>query len=840
MSPILRLAGRDFSATLRAGLSGVRVLIAVLALGVAALAAGGGAVESVRGGLADRGRSLLGGDAEASRLYRPFSAAERARMLAFGRVSETATLRAMARTSAGDRVRMVELKAVDGAYPLVGRLDTDPPLPPAAVFARRDGVPGAALDPVLLDRLGVAPGETIRIGNGLFAIRATIVSEPDRISQPFVLGPRVLIAAADLPATGLLLPGSLVTHAARILLDRTVAGGGVPPAVSAALSGPGVRWRGVADAAPGTQRFLDSIGRFLSMAALSTLLVGGLGVAAAASAIVESRKPQVAILKSVGATTPEIVSILGLSLGGFAGIGIVLGLLAGALVPFALSPFAAGLGFAPRAGLFVRPFVSAGGFGILVAFAFILWPLLRVRDVAPAVLFRDAAEHAPSPPSLRARAALAAAVLCIAGLAFALFDRAVFALAFVAGAAGLLLAFRGAVPPLRRLAGFLAARVPAGLPRLSLAGLARPGGPLAPVLVSLGLGAAAMAALIQVQGAISREVGTARAADHPTHYYTDIQPDQREAFAATARRFEGVTMLDAAPMIRGRIVALDGRPLDREAVAPDARWAVDRDVGLTVAADPPRGSRIVAGRWWGRDPGPPRVSVAADVARGLGLSPGGTVTLNVLGREMTATVASLREVRWTTLAMNFVFVFSPGFLDGAPATWIATLDVPPKVEAAFAADLAVRLPNVIGIPVADVLARVQAIADAGAAAVAGVAALCIAAGLLVMAGAVAATLPSRTAEAVILKVLGARGSDLIRAAVLEYAVLGILVGLASTLAGAGISWAFVRFVLRLEWVFLPGRAALLVLALALAAALAAALLLGRSLAARPGPALRHL
>jgi putative ABC transport system permease protein len=840
--PLLRLAARDLAGGLGNGFSGFRVLLAGLALGVAAVAAAGTVVSSVEAGLTRDARALLGGDVEASRLYLPPTAEETARLSGFGRISQIAETRAMAvRADGFSRALLVELKAVDAAYPLVGAVKLEPPRPLAEILAERDGAFGVAVAPQLLHRLDLTVGDRLRLGEAEFQIRAALVVEPDAAARVFSLGPRVLIGLSGLPATGLFRPGSLITHAVRIAAPGKISA----RAVEAALGGEVWRARGLDAASPGTRRFLDAIGRFLSWAGLAALLVGGVGVGSAVAAALESRRPILAILKSQGATNRQIVVLHALTIGGVSALGILAGLILGGLAPWPVAALIAAapdlpLPAAPIPALYPLPLARAALAGALVAALFAFWPLARTREVPAALLLADVSGERAAPMPLAAWTGFFLLAVALAALAAFSGERPGLGLGFACGAAAALAFFRGLAAAARRAAAALIPHARDALWRIALANLARPRSALAPMVVALGLGATVLVALSQVQGNLSAQVGSGRGDDRPSYFFIDIQPDQAARFAELVAAVPGARIEDDAPMVRGRVVGLAGRPADPDKVDPEVRWVLSGDRGFTAAARPPRGADVVAGRWWSGTPEHPLVSVEKGVAEGLGLAIGDTVRVNILGREIVATVANLRAVRWTSLSMNFAFVFSPGAIDGAPQTRIATVKLPPEGEIFLERAVADALPNVSAIRVADVLDRVQGIADAGGNAVLAVTAVTLAAGLLVLAGAVAAGLRERLDQAVVLKVLGARRRDLIRVAAWEFLTVGGIVGVLAVVAGSTAAWATTRYLMRLEWTFLPGPA-LAVAAACVAAALCGGLALSaRILAARPAKRLRHL
>ena len=812
---------------LRGGWKGFRVLVACLALGVAAVAAAGSLRAAFHQALDEDSRALLGGDIELRQSYRPIEADQRAFLTSLGRLSEGIDLRAMARTINGEARRLVEVKAVDGVYPLVGRLDLDPAMNAADALRRRDGVWGAAADRGLLDSLGLRIGDQLAVGDARFQLRAVIVREPDRIATAFAFGPRLLVSADSLSDTGLIQPGAVIRHVAHLALDPAV--GPAEAKRRLAERFPDAPWqlRDTSQAAPGLARFLDNMAAFLTLVGLTALLVGGIGVANAVKAYLDGRLGTIAILKCLGASSATILATYGMLIAAMALAGIVAGLAVGAAAPYLAVALAGDrLPLDARAGIYPGPLAAAAAIGSLTALVFALWPLARARLVPAAALFRRLAEPPKQWPGHATLAVLAAAAAALAGLAIASSERPGLAAAFVAASVATLALFRALAWALSRLAARLSSRRTGLLAhpsaRLSLANLHRPGSAVVGMVLSLGLGLTVLVALAQVEGNLARQFGETLPNQAPSFFFIDIQPGQLDAFAAAVRGAAPEARIETAPLVRARVSHINGVPVERAAIAPEAEWAVRGERGLTTADTPPAGTRLVAGDWWPPGyQGPPLASVDAEVAKGFGIRPGDSVTVNVLGREIELKVASLRQVAWSTLAMNFTFIVSPNTLAGAPMSWIATVRAPEGRDSAVERAVTDRLANVSAIRVKEAIESVRAIIANADLAVRLAALVTLAAGALVLAAAVLAGQRRRIGEAVILKVLGATGGDLWRAWLVEFGAVGAITGTAAAAVGSLTAWAILTRVMRADWTFLPG-----VAAATLAACVAASLMAG--------------
>lgn len=812
---------------LRGGLKGFRILMGCLALGVAAIAASGSLRAAFDTALKEDSRALLGGDLELRQSYRPVDDGQRQALQGLGRLSEGLNMRAMAHAEGNGQRRLVELKGVDGSYPLAGALELDPPMPAAEAFAVRDGIAGAAADANLLAGLELKLGDRVTVGAASFQIRAVIAKEPDRVATALAFGPRLMVPLAAVPSTGLIQPGSLIQWTARVALNPDVPPAAAKRRLAEAFPDAGWQMRDTSDAAPGVGRFLDNLASFLTLVGLTALLVGGIGVANAVKAYLDGRVPTIAVLKSVGAPSRLIFTTYASLVALLAGIGIIGGLAAGAAVPWVVVHLAGDkLPLAARIGLYPLPLAVAAAFGILTAGVFTLWPLARAKMVPATALFRSRVEPLNRWPDRPALAALAVAGLMLAALAVLSAEQPPLAAAFVAASLVTLALFRAVAWGLSKAAARASAvrtgplAHPTG--RLALAHLHRPGSTLVSVVLSLGLGLTVLVAIALIEGNLARQFGERMPAEAPSFFFIDIQPDQLDGFDTVVHAVAPTATVEQAPMVRGRITRINGRPASEVTVAPEAEWALRGDRGLTTAATPPKGARLAEGTWWAPDyDGPPLASVDAGIAKGFGLKLGDTLGVNVLGRELEVRIASLRDIEWSTLNMNFTFVLSPTALRGAPHTWIATVHAPEAEEAAVEKAVTERYANVSAIRVKEALVAVRDMIANADLAVRLAALVTLSAGGLVLAGAVMAGHRQRVYEAVVLKVLGATRADLWRAWLLEFGIVGLVTGLFAGAMGSLAAWAILVHVMRADWTFLPAQTAA-----TLAACIAASLLAG--------------
>lgn len=840
----LRLAWRD----LRGGLRGFGVFIACLALGVMTIAAVASASRGLTEGLNREGRRILGGDAAFGLIHREATAEELSFLARHGRLSAIATMRGMA--NAGEKgAALVEIKAVDAAYPVIGEVVSEPAAPLAELIALRDGSYGAVADPVLLGRLDLKIGETITVGAAQVQLRASLTSEPDKIAAGVGFGPRLLLSQEALRATGLLQPGSLVRWTYRVTLPEAASDDGALARLidAAGREHPQAGWeiRSRANAAPSFQRNLERFTQFLTLVGLTALLVGGVGVANAVRRFVEAKALDFATLKAIGATGGTVVALHLTEVMLVAALGIAIGLGLGAAAPFLL-------GHALR-DLLPLPFeptlapgelAIAALYGLLTALVFAILPLGRAHDVPVSALFRDRIEPDLRRPRPVYLGIFAAALLGLVGVAVGFaYDRRI-ALIYIAVAAGVFLLLRLVAWGLMALAR-RSPRPRRPALRMALANAHRPGALTPSLVLSLGLGVALLSALAFIDVSLTRQLTQSLPEKAPSFFFLDIPNAQSARFDAFLAQMRPGATLERVPMMRGRIVSLNGVRAEDVKATEQAAWVLEGDRGITFAEAMPEGSTITAGEWWPAGyRGEPLVSFDAPLAAGLGLKVGDSVTVNVLGRNITARIANLRQIEWRSLGINFVMLFSPNTFAGAPHTNLATVtsgsDASASADAQLLRQLAIEFPSVTAVRVKDALEAVNTIVTQLATAIRGASGLAIAASLLVLAGALAAGQHARLYDAMILKTLGATRRFILSSYALEYAAIGFVSALFGVVAGALAGWGVVTQVMKIDFVGDPTGAIL-----AATAAIVVAVLFGligtvKILSKAPASHLRNL
>ncbi len=806
----LRLAVRFSLREMRGGFSGFLIFLTCIALGVAAIGGVNSVARSITSGVANEGQVLLGGDIRFELNQRQATAEERAFLDGLGTLAVSANMRSMVRLEDGSDQTLAEVKAVDEAYPLFGALVTEPALSRAELFGQRNGVYGAVAPELMFERLGIEPGARIKLGTALFELRARLVTEPDAASDGFGFAPRLMVSMEGLQASGLVQPGSLVEFAYKARLPGSPDEAALETLRARAnqefpQAGWSVRTR--LNAAPSLSANIERFSQFLTLVGLTALVVGGVGVGNAVRAYLEGKRGVIATFKSLGASGSFVVTVYLVQILIIAAIGIAIGLVLAALMPLAATAALSSVIPVPvEGGLYPGALAMAALFGLLVTLAFALLPLGRARDVPATALFRELGVESAAWP--RRIYVLAVAVLALLLAALAVWfsgDRRIAAI-FVGAVVFAFVVLRS----VGQLVQFLARRSPrvrfVAL-RLAIGNIHRPGALTPSVVLSLGLGLTLLVTLALIDGNLRQQITGSLPERAPNFFFVDIQSTEVDRFSQFIEQEEPAGELVRVPMLRGRIVELNGVDVQKIEIPAEGGWVLRGDRGLTYEARQPDNATLSQGQWWPDDySGEPLVSFAAQEGREIGLKLGDTITVNVLGRNVTARIANFREVKWESMGINFVMVFSPNTFAGAPHSWLATLQTPDASvadEARLLNAVTRAFPAVTTVRVKDALDVVNRIVGQLGTAIRAAASVALIASVLVLSGALAAGNRARVHDAVVLKTLGATRRTLIAAFSLEYALIGLATALFALFAGGTAAWFVVARIMNLPSSFMP-------------------------------------
>ncbi len=669
-----------------------------------------------------------------------------------------------------DGPQLVQVKAVDTAYPLRGELRVQADHAAPAERAAQGPPPGELwLEPRLLHLLDARPGDELGLGETKLKVGRVIAYEPDRGGNLFQLAPRVMISTADIPRTGLVTPASRVRY--RLLAaGETAAIDRFKRQLEAALPA-NTSLSDAREARPEFASAVDRATRFLHLATLVTLLVAGAAIALASRRLVERQIDAVAVMRCLGAPRHLLTQVFLLRLLLFGLAASLIGSLLGYLSQAGLARMLAGW-FGPELPAPSLAPVAVGlTTGLVTLLGFALPPLLQLTGVPPLrALRRDLGT-----PRTSAALAVGAAAVALALLIFWQAGDPSLAWKLLAGVGGALITLIGAVALLVAVAGRIAGRA-RGIWRLGLAALARrPAGAVLQI-AGFGIGILALLLLAVVRVDLLRTWQESLPAGAPNHFLINVQPHEVEPLQAffRANEIEGSGLF---PMIRGRLLRINEREVDPEAYAdPRAQRLAAREFNLSWSDHPQADNRIVAGRWWAEPQAPPQFSVEEGLAATLGLKLGDSLAFWVSGREVEARVTSLREVQWDSFNVNFFVIAPRSLLGGEAATYVTSFHLPQE-RTTLIPELVRAFPSVTLFDVDALMAQVRQVMDRGVAAVEFVFLFTLAAGMLVMYAGIQASLEERRSEHGVLRTLGAGRGQLLGSLAVEFTAAGLLAGL---------------------------------------------------------------
>jgi putative ABC transport system permease protein len=801
-----RLGWRTLWRDVRSG--ELRLLVVAVTLAVASLTAVGFFADRLQGGLQRDARQLLGGDAVVA-TDRPAPAvfAQEAQRLGLAQ-SRTLGFQTMARApeALGSASKLVSLKAVEAGYPLRGtlRITTTAGAPEQA--ARGVPPPGSVwVDAQLLDALALNVGDTLLLGSAQFRIGALIASEPDRGAGFMNFAPRVMMNGADVAATALVQPASRVNYRLAVagedaLVARFVAWGNAQIKGQAATNGApaqvepmrGVRMESTQSGRPELSQTLERAEKFLSLVALLAALLSAVAVALAARAFAAKHLDDCAMLRVLGLSQRSIAASYAWE---FALVGVFassLGVALGYGVHYVFVVLLAGLVETSLPAASLAPVGLGLGMGLTLLCAFDLPPVLQLAQVPPLrVIRRDVGNLRPASVGV-----LSLGVLGFAALLLAVSSDLTLGLIAVGGFAGAVLLFAAlswlAIRLLR--ASVNEATAPRALVLATRQISARPAYTVVQVS-ALAVGLLALVLLVLLRTDLIASWRKAIPADAPNRFVINVMPEQASAFVDALHQ-AGVGKMDWYPMIRGRLVAVNGRSVSSDDYTDErAKRLVDREFNLSHSATRPDNNQVVGGRWTPEEPG--AISMEEGIATTLALKLGDTLRFDMAGVQVDSKVTSLRKVDWTSMRANFFAMYPVSRLDGVPATYMGAFRAPGA--SGFDNALVRQFPNVTNVDMSATINQVQRILDQVVRAVEFLFAFTLAAGLVVLFAAVSATREERAREFAIMRAVGAQNRLLRQVQRIELAGVGLLAGFLASVVASAVGWALARYVFDFAW-----------------------------------------
>ncbi len=795
---------------LKSGISGFKIFIVCIALGVASIAGVSSINNSIRYAVNQDAQKLLGGDIQGRKTYNPITQKEEEVFESYGQVSRQIVMRSMAKNMNDDneflQTSLIDLKAVDNLYPIYGDVDVYDTQYTYQLLGLKNNKWGAIVDRSLKSRLSLSLDDEIKIGDINFQVRGFIEKEPDRTLNLFTASSRVIISQEAIYLTQLIQPGSLITYVYNIGLYKNYLAQKVELELKDLL--PNMRFKIASEANNTLKLFFDNILIYLTLLSLSIILISGVGVANSSKTYLLDRLKTIAILKSFGCEKNFIFWVYFLQFSILTIFGIMLGILMGALVPFLVQFMLESI--LPFKTVFGLDFIFLAKISLLVlmiSLMFFILPLLQANNITTAQLFRPKNNFDVFKGLKKYISVFIILSIIIFFLILFVTEKLLLTLYFIVGVLFVFIFFycisRFFIYFVKVSSGKLNNSLSSmPITRMAISNLWRPYNITTQIVLSLGLALTVVVCILQIELNISSQISNNIPKNAPDMFFIDLQSHQREIFLDIINDNNNISNFKIAKIIRGRIVEVNGTPASSLNPSKDIEWIFRGERGISQSNDIPEGTQIIEGKWWDTNhSGDNLVSVDQRVMDGLNLAVGDTIGVNILGRKIIGIISNSRNVEWESGGMNFTLIFSPNSLEGIPGSLMGTIGLASSSGLNIEREIVSRLPNVTIIQVGKVVDVIKEVLGKLLVAVRVPLIIAVLAGVLVLISAIMAGNMRKLYEAVLLKVLGAKRSQILLLFFLEYSLLGLVVGFISFFVGNICSFLFLKFIMSIEPVF---------------------------------------
>ncbi|WP_146030411.1 FtsX-like permease family protein [Thalassospira sp. GB04J01] len=808
---------------------GLWSLFATLVFAITVLAVCTNLTQTIRDATLQSAQQTIGGDISLRLFHRTPTPEEIAFLERFGQLSLTAEQRIMVASENEGTSILAEMKAVDGTYPLYGDLVLSSNSSIKTALAVQDGMPGTIVASNFLDALHLRLGDQVTLGGQAFIIRDVIKTEPERSFRLFSLGPRIIISSNAFQTTNLGTTQSQVYWYARLRLDpnKHAQSGQIIEAIETKFPDAGWRIVNATNGIPGIERINDFAMAFVSLIGIAIFVICATAMQNALRADIDQRQPRFAVLRSMGATRQQVLGAIAAQIGCVTLLALVTGGVLSLMIEyFAVPVFAniAGLDIAVSVPASLSRFGAVALFVVLLIALISISPLTKASITSPSALFRHQvarAQTGANPRQTAIRTFLYGAIItALLSVSSKLIGFGWFSVVLIVGLICCLMLFAVIAVGLRRGCRYLSTRsynLPPSV-RLALRNIARPGAPTLTVMTSIGLSVTCLMAVVLFAIQAGHHLTSTLPSDTPDLVFFDLPPEDSPSFRATAEAMAAVTDIDQMPFMHGRVTHINQTPISQINVPRRYQWFVRGDRGLSWTDHPHKATqdnRIVTGEWWrtGHDAGR-LASLDADIAHALGITIGDQITLNMLGNPQQVTIANLRKIDWTRLALDFPIVLSPP-TEPIPHGLISTLDLggdadtgldKAKTIASVQSTLQQQFPNVPTIRVQDVLVKLETLFDQVVIAMMALTLLATAGACLVVVSGLIALRQGTAQELAMLRALGVRPRQINSIAAWETGIAVAGSGFVGIFLGGGIA-TLAAHAIGAEVIAFPGMAA---------------------------------
>ena len=779
-----------------------KIVMISIFLGVFIITAVGSLSKNLIYEINNKSSELLGGDFELSTTYQEFPIKIKKWLEKNGKTSQIVELRTMltSNQSVGVKRRIVELKAVDQNWPLIGIPIIVPNKSINKSLKMNNNNNGALIDASLKKQLEIQVGDVLQLGKTKIQISGIIKKEPDRMFSFATFGSRLLISNATLKASGLVIPGSLVKYKIKFIpynknIDLSF--------LKKFVSGTNISIKNIKNSTTNFNSFIEKTSLFISLVGLITLLISGVGISNGVKGYLIKKIKNIAIFKTLGAQNSTVFKIYFFQIIFIFLISIIPALIAGISIPFLLKTIISDSflsSFEPF--IFLEPIIISFLFGLIVCILFTIIPIAKTYEIKPIQLLRLSAHHSLNNYSKKISALILILIFALCFLIFKLtndlklsvyiFGVVLISFLILKGMTNLLfLSFR----KLKFKIGSLL--------EIARKSLIRPDTFAKSIVISFSIGLALLITLNIIEESLDYKISNTINKQAPNYFLIDIQPNQINQVKAMTSKFIGEDSLNAQPMLRGRVTSINNIKVENLKINKDVNWVLKRDRAFSWSNKTPKNVKIISGKWWPQDyTGPLLLSIGDKVAKGLNVKIGDKIEVNILGRNFEAEIFNTREIIWQNMDINFIFILSKNKIQNAPHSWIATTTTANKeMNNTLIEKIVSNFSNISSVSVEETYVAIKSILNLLITIVNSIALVTLLSGVIVLAGILNVSKKDKLYEVAILKILGASPKKIIFLWLQEFLIIGLMASLISILIGMSVSFILVTYIFQIDYNF---------------------------------------
>ena len=779
-----------------------KIVMISIFLGVFIITAVGSLSKNLIYEINNKSSELLGGDFELSTTYQEFPIKIKKWLEKNGKTSQIVELRTMltSNQSVGVKRRIVELKAVDQNWPLIGIPIIVPNKSINKSLKMNNNNNGALIDASLKKQLEIQVGDVLQLGKTKIQISGIIKKEPDRMFSFATFGSRLLISNATLKASGLVIPGSLVKYKIKFIpynknIDLSF--------LKKFVSGTNISIKNIKNSTTNFNSFIEKTSLFISLVGLITLLISGVGISNGVKGYLIKKIKNIAIFKTLGAQNSTVFKIYFFQIIFIFLISIIPALIAGISIPFLLKTIISDSflsSFEPF--IFLEPIIISFLFGLIVCILFTIIPIAKTYEIKPIQLLRLSAHHSLNNYSKKISALILILIFALCFLIFKLtidlklsvyiFGVVLISFLILKGMTNLLfLSFRK-----------LKFRI-GSLLEIARKSLIRPDTFAKSIVISFSIGLALLITLNIIEESLDYKISNTINKQAPNYFLIDIQPNQINQVKAMTSKFIGEDSLNAQPMLRGRVTSINNIKVENLKINKDVNWVLKRDRAFSWSNKTPKNVKIISGKWWPQDyTGPLLLSIGDKVAKGLNVKIGDKIEFNILGRNFEAEIFNTREIIWQNMDINFIFILSKNKIQNAPHSWIATTTTANKeMNNTLIEKIVSNFSNISSVSVEETYVAIKSILNLLITIVNSIALVTLLSGVIVLAGILNVSKKDKLYEVAIFKILGASPKKIIFLWLQEFLIIGLMASLISILIGMSVSFILVTYIFQIDYYF---------------------------------------